>query len=890
MEGRGGPVRRSGTALNAEPSARHRGDADGLHRRSATAVASSSSTPFASSAAHHHAHRTEQDPGRVALAAGRLRSDDDVEALYAGVDLIGQTIEGSKVKYTWLLTIKGTRHKVEFFHSKISGKKRLILDGRVIYEQHVMRAHKFLYSWPLQEHLLSVVFEPGDGHFHLTINGLPFSYFTHRNRVQRNPNLAAQERRARTSAYASAASCYSADACHAPPAAPAPPPQPHASGASGASSETGAGARPARTPPGHAVTSPPTSLSCSGAVTSGERASRLSRERVQRGKDGSSAAHVDVAPGARRACSDSRPAAETRDGEEGRPKEATREGTETGGARGCDAALESQKSEEVDLFDLFGATEAPPARDSLSLPLDDAAAVSSVFGGAETLMPSLGSLPPALFDPVPPPAQAKDAKSAGLPAPRASSSPSPAATGGSSSGLVSSPFSSLMGTGEVEGAPPSGRRACGPLGLLTPAAAQPAASLRASSSPFASASPLAAASSPSASLFSAPCSAASGAVSSAPKGLGSPLVEPSLAPAPRASASAPAAVSPSLAPALLPPFAAPPSRSEPADAATLCESSEAPNGPFACFDIHSATDPLFPARAAVAQARAAPPSPQPPAAASRSAAASLLLLGENGDDSGACAPPRFPSSPLAQTAASCSSSPSASAFAGSLPPRRELPARLGEVCAAVSPDPGRETDERLAQNKGAASPTSGADPGGAASTPQPEGASNAARRGVEGRRQGAKDSQADSAGSKPTARADPLLLIWEEAFRGDTARVLADREDGSSGDRHEGQAEGLRRGEPAGERREEEARLFSSSAQAALASQLDSATSEGRREKRQQAETQTFVFPGGLQPPSRLRAEPPREDDTSRRQDVPDDPFAGLMTLAGEKLDIHANF
>lgn len=58
-----------------------------------------------------------------------------------------------------------------------------------------MRAHKFLYSWPVAEHLLSIVFESADGHFHLTIDGLPFSYFTQRNRLLRNPHLARQEQR-----------------------------------------------------------------------------------------------------------------------------------------------------------------------------------------------------------------------------------------------------------------------------------------------------------------------------------------------------------------------------------------------------------------------------------------------------------------------------------------------------------------------------------------------------------------------------------------------------------------------------------------------------------------------------------------------------------------------
>ncbi|KYK64774.1 hypothetical protein TGPRC2_264900B, partial [Toxoplasma gondii TgCatPRC2] len=109
-----------------------------------------------------------------------------------------------------LLTIKGVKHEVAFFHSKVTGKKRLIVDGRIINEQFSMRAHKFLYSWPLQEHLLSIFFEASGGLFHLTIDGLPFSYFKRRNRMQRHPHLAAEERRGHSSAYATAAACIAA--------------------------------------------------------------------------------------------------------------------------------------------------------------------------------------------------------------------------------------------------------------------------------------------------------------------------------------------------------------------------------------------------------------------------------------------------------------------------------------------------------------------------------------------------------------------------------------------------------------------------------------------------------------------------------------------------------
>ncbi|PHJ17690.1 hypothetical protein CSUI_008483, partial [Cystoisospora suis] len=125
----------------------------------------------------------------------RIRDDNEVDALYTSIDYVGQTIETSKLRYTWLLSIRGRQYQIDFLHSKVSGKKRLAVNSHPIYEQQVMRPHRFLYSWPVSEHLLSIVYESMDGHFHLTIDGLPFNYFTHRNKVLRNPQLAKQEQR-----------------------------------------------------------------------------------------------------------------------------------------------------------------------------------------------------------------------------------------------------------------------------------------------------------------------------------------------------------------------------------------------------------------------------------------------------------------------------------------------------------------------------------------------------------------------------------------------------------------------------------------------------------------------------------------------------------------------
>ncbi|KFG58261.1 hypothetical protein TGRUB_264900 [Toxoplasma gondii RUB] len=381
----------------------------GMHRRAT------------SSLYREDAGRESETPSRN--SCGRLRSDEEVEALYAGLDFVGQTIEASKVKYTWLLTIKGVKHEVAFFHSKVTGKKRLIVDGRIINEQFSMRAHKFLYSWPLQEHLLSIFFEASGGLFHLTIDGLPFSYFKRRNRMQRHPHLAAEERRGHSSAYATAAACIAASSGALPASvslpgrqgsavsfAPAPVEGPlrPASSSHGVSSRhrsslpsnvpTAAGPRSRL-----ATSDEPPAASAGAAGTEERRRAEGRREEGRRGE-------AKIGEGRREAGREEegrRDEGKIGDGrrEEGREEEGRREegkreegkrgegkrgeGRREGGrgeGRGAETAsgameskrlegtrsgeiCESQGSEEggVDLLELFGASAPPPKQNSLSL-------------------------------------------------------------------------------------------------------------------------------------------------------------------------------------------------------------------------------------------------------------------------------------------------------------------------------------------------------------------------------------------------------------------------------------------------------------------------------------------------------------------------------------------
>eukprot|EP00930_Biecheleria_cincta_P039226 TRINITY_DN26985_c0_g1_i1.p1 TRINITY_DN26985_c0_g1~~TRINITY_DN26985_c0_g1_i1.p1 ORF type:complete len:959 (+),score=116.25 TRINITY_DN26985_c0_g1_i1:141-3017(+) len=124
-----------------------------------------------------------------------LGSDDSVIALNFKENSTGKTFADSKVRYTWELSIDGTKHTVEFTNTKTSGKKRVFVDGRLLHELTVFRSSGFQYSWPIGGHLLSIVPVQNQAstsivdqamdkvsvcQFELRVNGLPFRAFRRR--------------------------------------------------------------------------------------------------------------------------------------------------------------------------------------------------------------------------------------------------------------------------------------------------------------------------------------------------------------------------------------------------------------------------------------------------------------------------------------------------------------------------------------------------------------------------------------------------------------------------------------------------------------------------------------------------------------------------------------
>lgn len=134
---------------------------------------------------YRHASSTCRASLPHGLAQSRVAADSEVTALYADVDMVGQIMGSSKIKYTWVLEIRNIPYRIEFLHSKVSGKKKLFVNGTLKEETAVSRASQYNYDWLIESHLLCIVYSPVDSNYHLTVDGRPYSSFRHSCAVRR---------------------------------------------------------------------------------------------------------------------------------------------------------------------------------------------------------------------------------------------------------------------------------------------------------------------------------------------------------------------------------------------------------------------------------------------------------------------------------------------------------------------------------------------------------------------------------------------------------------------------------------------------------------------------------------------------------------------------------
>eukprot|EP00404_Azadinium_spinosum_P049829 CAMPEP_0180758920 /NCGR_PEP_ID=MMETSP1038_2-20121128/35532_1 /TAXON_ID=632150 /ORGANISM="Azadinium spinosum, Strain 3D9" /LENGTH=376 /DNA_ID=CAMNT_0022793023 /DNA_START=32 /DNA_END=1158 /DNA_ORIENTATION=+ len=107
---------------------------------------------------------------------------DDIVAEGYDVQAVGKSLSDSKQRYLWRLRLEGQHCVVIFTNSRVSGRKRITVNGQLEHEKKVFLSHHFKHSWKWGNFLLSILPVWGVGEtvyrsFDLSINGRPFSTF-----------------------------------------------------------------------------------------------------------------------------------------------------------------------------------------------------------------------------------------------------------------------------------------------------------------------------------------------------------------------------------------------------------------------------------------------------------------------------------------------------------------------------------------------------------------------------------------------------------------------------------------------------------------------------------------------------------------------------------------
>jgi len=93
---------------------------------------------------------------------------------------IGRLIKSSKVTHTWEMNLDENRRKVELVHSKITGKRRISLDGKNIAKDQKFTT-EFNYSFVVDKHFISI-HQYSTDNYELKIDNISFSSIMNKTR------------------------------------------------------------------------------------------------------------------------------------------------------------------------------------------------------------------------------------------------------------------------------------------------------------------------------------------------------------------------------------------------------------------------------------------------------------------------------------------------------------------------------------------------------------------------------------------------------------------------------------------------------------------------------------------------------------------------------------
>jgi hypothetical protein len=99
---------------------------------------------------------------------------EEVIPLRFDIEEVGKHVKSSKKRFTWELALKGRSHVVVLDFSFISGKVKVTVDRKILFESELPNNTSFQYPFTLDGNALNVI-QQGEN-FELRVNNKVFSH------------------------------------------------------------------------------------------------------------------------------------------------------------------------------------------------------------------------------------------------------------------------------------------------------------------------------------------------------------------------------------------------------------------------------------------------------------------------------------------------------------------------------------------------------------------------------------------------------------------------------------------------------------------------------------------------------------------------------------------
>lgn len=102
-----------------------------------------------------------------------IKAPKGVKALFSDVNKVGKRIKASKKKFTWKFSVDSREHTVDMYVSTLSGKRKVLLDGDLVYSGKSQSGVYFHY--PMKVDRVMVAIEQMEDAWDLKIGGISFA-------------------------------------------------------------------------------------------------------------------------------------------------------------------------------------------------------------------------------------------------------------------------------------------------------------------------------------------------------------------------------------------------------------------------------------------------------------------------------------------------------------------------------------------------------------------------------------------------------------------------------------------------------------------------------------------------------------------------------------------